>query len=66
LTIRATTGHLKIVPEGEAREALALDYANMLADAIMVGDALPFDQLMQACVDVETQVNKAAVAKPPS
>ncbi len=57
---RAVAGHLKIVPEDEAREALALDYANMLADAVMVGDALPFDQLMQVCSDVETQVNKAA------
>ena len=58
----AAAGHLKIVPEGEARDALALDYANMLADAVMVGDALPFDQLMQACEDVEKQVNKAAMS----
>lgn len=57
----AVAGHLKIVPEGEARKALAADYANMLADAVMVGEALPFDQLMQACGDVETQVNKAVV-----
>jgi Nucleotidyl transferase AbiEii toxin, Type IV TA system len=57
----AVAGHLKIVPEGVAREALALDYANMLADAIMVGDALPFDHLMQACSDIETRVNNAAM-----
>ena len=57
----AAAGHLKIVPEGEARDALALDYASMLADAVMVGDALPFDQLMQACGDVEARVNKAMV-----
>ena len=58
----AAAGHLKIVPEGEAREALARDYANMLADAVMVGDAMPFDQLMPACGDVEAQVNKAAMS----
>ncbi len=52
------TGRLKIVPVGEAREALAADYANMLADAVMVGDALPFDQLMEACGDVETRANR--------
>lgn len=57
----ATAGHLKIVPEGAAREALADDYANMLADAVMVGDALPFDQLMQACGDIEKKANKAAM-----
>jgi hypothetical protein len=56
----AAAGHLKIVPEGEAREALALDYANMLADAVLVGDALPFDQLMRVCSDLETKINKAA------
>jgi hypothetical protein len=57
----ATAGRLKIVPEGEAREALAVDYASMLADAVMVGDALPFDQLMQACSNVEIMANKAAM-----
>jgi len=44
----AVTGHLKIVPAGEALAALAADYANMLADAVMVGEALPFDELMRA------------------
>jgi len=55
----AVTGHLRIVPEGEALEALAADYANMLADAVMVGEALPFDQLMQACGVVEARANEA-------
>lgn len=59
--IPAVKGHLKIVPEGEARAALAADYAYMLADQVMLGEALAFDQLMQACSEVETQVNKAAV-----
>ena len=59
----ATDGHLRIVPEGEAREALAADYAAMLADEVMVGDALAFDQLIQACADVEAKVNAAAVSQ---
>ena len=54
------TGHLKIVPDGEARTALASDYASMLADAVMVGDALPFDQLMKACGELQDRVNKVA------
>lgn len=57
----ATTGHLKIVPEGEARTALAKDYAAMLADEVMLGNALSFDELLNACDDLETRVNKAAV-----
>lgn len=57
----ATTGHLKIVPEGGARTALAKDYAAMLADEVMVGDALSFEKLLQACADLEANVNRAAV-----
>jgi hypothetical protein len=60
--ISATQGHLRIVPEGHAREALAEDYAAMLADDVMIGDALSFEQLMQACTEVAAQVNKAAVS----
>lgn len=57
----ATTGHLKIVPEGEARAALAKDYAAMLADEVMVGDALPFDELLKACFDLESAINRRVV-----
>lgn len=34
------------------RKALASDYAAMLADDVMLGDALPFDRLMRACAEV--------------
>ncbi|AOB37739.1 nucleotidyl transferase AbiEii/AbiGii toxin family protein [Bordetella parapertussis] len=54
----AATGHLKIVPEGEARAALAKDYAAMLADELMVGDAMSFDALMAACAALEAELNK--------
>lgn len=56
----AASGGLQIVPEGAAREALAADYANMLADQIMVGNPLPFDELMQACAEVAVRANAAA------
>jgi len=62
----AATGHLKIVPDGEARTALAKDYAAMLADDVMVGNALSFDGLMSACSDLETKVNEAASSHPES
>ena len=55
----AVTGELQIVPEGAARDALAADYGNMLADEVMVGDALPFDQLMMACTEVAARANSA-------
>jgi hypothetical protein len=55
----AVAGGLQIVPEGAARDALAADYANMLTDEVMVGDALPFDQLMTACAVVASRANSA-------
>ncbi|MHB8416267.1 MAG: hypothetical protein ACYDDA_07735 [Acidiferrobacteraceae bacterium] len=45
------------------RAALAADYASMLADQVMLGDALTFDQLMQACSEIETRANKAAAVR---
>lgn len=58
----AAAGKLQIVPEGAALDALAIDYANMLADEVMVGAALPFDQLMAACAEVAAKANAAAAS----
>lgn len=58
--VRAVEGALQIVPEGAARESLASDYASMLEDEVMVGNALPFDQLMQTCAEVAARANAAA------
>lgn len=55
----ATEGALHLVPEDAARDALAADYARMLEDQLMVGDALPFDTLMQACAELERRANSA-------
>ncbi len=57
----AVRGDLHIVPEGPARTALEADYARMLDDQVMVGDALPFDELMATCQDVALRANAAAV-----
>ncbi len=56
----AVNGGLRIVPEGEAYKALAADYGKMLEDQVMVGDALPFDELMQVCGQLEKIANRAA------
>lgn len=40
--------------------ALVADYAKRLEDDVMAGDALPFDQLMQACAQVQARANAAA------
>jgi len=54
------TGNLRIVPEGAARDALQEDYAAMIGDGMMLGEALAFDQLMQVCSDIQERVNQAA------
>lgn len=55
----ATMGKLKIVPDGDARTALANDYEAMMADDVMVGDALPFDALLDACAAIEATINES-------
>lgn len=57
----AVGGGLNLVPQGPARDALAEDYAKMLEEEVMVGDALPFENLMVACDEVVARVNAAAV-----
>src|SRR5690606_863029 len=57
----ATEGRLKIVPEGEAKVALSEDYAAMLADEVMVGDALPFDALLDVCASLEEKTNAVTI-----
>lgn len=58
--LAAVAGSLQVVPEGAAREALAADYASMLDDQVMVGGALPFEDLMLACEEVASRANRAA------
>ena len=58
----AKTGHLKIVPEGDTKAALAHDYADMLADEVTVGDTPTFGNLLDACTDVEAHIDRRQVA----
>lgn len=58
----AVEGALQIVPEGTAREALAYDYAKMLEEQVMIGDALPFDELMHVCAEVAERANAAGTS----
>lgn len=56
----ATGGGLQIVPLGAARAALASDYAAMIADDVMLGEALPFDELMELCMELQERANQAS------
>lgn len=57
----AVAGHLRIVPAGKSWGALAADYGAMVEDQVMLGDAPGFEALMQACAQVESLANQAAL-----
>jgi hypothetical protein len=56
----AVHGQLQIVPQGEPRTALQADYAKMIEDGVLLGQAIPFDELMLRCQDLENIANQAA------
>lgn len=57
---KATSGALKLIPEGASRKALANDYSAMLEDGLLPIDAPDFDVLIEACAAIEKLVNQRA------
>ncbi|MCI0431972.1 MAG: nucleotidyl transferase AbiEii/AbiGii toxin family protein [Rhodospirillales bacterium] len=53
----AVAGDLRLVPEGEARNALAADYDKMVADGLLEVEPESFDVLMARCADLEIRAN---------
>lgn len=45
-------GHLQLVPNGEARTALAADYAHMVDDGLLLEDAERFDDVIERCASI--------------
>ena len=56
----AVSGDLQLVPAGaarDARDALADDYAAMLADGMLFDDGEAFEVLMDRCANIEAKAN---------
>ena len=53
----AVGGGLQLVPSGPSFNALAEDYARMLADGMLLHAAEPFARLMEHCADIEVRAN---------
>lgn len=53
----AVSGNLRLVPSGTAQEALAEDYANMLAIGMLLDEDEPFATLMERCGMIEARAN---------
>jgi hypothetical protein len=56
----AVGGKLQLAPAGEARAALATDYARMVEDGLLLEDAEPFEALIERCADIAERANRAA------
>lgn len=57
----AVRGALLLAPAGAARAALGDDYAQMVADRLILGDAPAFEVLMERCAAIAAKANAAAV-----
>ncbi|SFD26874.1 hypothetical protein SAMN05444415_1092 [Salipiger profundus] len=56
----AVHGHLQLVPNGEARTALAADYTHMVDDGLLLEDAERFDDLIERCASIAERANLVA------
>lgn len=54
---KAVSGELKLVPDAEARKTLEADYKKMADDGILLGEAEPFEKLIERCADLERRAN---------
>ena len=55
----ATSGHLQLVPGGDALKALADDYRRMVEDGLPASTPEPFGDLMDRCADIARRANAA-------
>ena len=53
----AVGGTLQLVPSGPTLDALADDYARMVADGMLLDSDEPFERLMEHCADIEARAN---------
>ena len=53
----AISGDLRLVPSGHAQEALAEDYASMLAIGMLLDEDESFGTLMERCAKIEVTAN---------
>ncbi|MBN9662125.1 MAG: hypothetical protein J0H49_28270 [Acidobacteria bacterium] len=55
--VGAVSGGLRLVPGNNALTSLSVDYARMLDDGLLLGEAEPFENLLEQCRDLETRAN---------
>ena len=57
---QATSGELRLIPEGPSLDALERDYAAMLEDGLLAFEQPTFEAVMASCTAIQDEVNRLA------
>lgn len=57
---RATSGDLRLIPEGRSLDALEQDYAAMLEDGLLAFEQPTFEAVMVSCAAIQGKINRLA------
>lgn len=57
---QATSGDLRLIPQGPSLDALAKDYAAMLEDGLLAFEQPTFDTVMASCAAIQDEINRLA------
>ena len=55
---QATSGDLRLIPQGPSLDALAKDYAAMLEDGLLAFEQPTFETVMASCAAIQDKVNR--------
>lgn len=55
---QATSGDLRLIPEGPSLDALEKDYAAMLEDGLLAFKQPTFETIMASCVAIQDEINR--------
>ncbi len=57
---QATSGDLRLIPQGPSRNALAKDYTAMLEDGLLAFEQPTFETVMASCASIQDEINRLA------
>lgn len=57
---QATSGDLRLIPQGPSLDALEKDYAAMLEDGLLAFEQPTFDTVMASCAAIQDEINRLA------
>ncbi len=57
---QATSGDLRLIPQGQSLDALEKDYAAMLEDGLLAFEQPTFETVMASCASIQDEINRLA------